>query len=128
MMASVVKRLKNWLRNLLRPQFRTIFIEEDAPEQPKPKILYVVTENDEPWHTAMLCPCGCGQTLYMNLISDEQPVWQLTVHEDGSGTLCPSILRKRECCSHFWFRGGRIYWCSEHKFPIWRDIQLFFAR
>ncbi len=127
-MKLMLKRLKNWLHNLLCPRFRTVFVEEDAPEHLKPKILYIVREAGEPWHAAMLCPCGCEQTLYMNLIPDERPVWSLTVHKDGLGTLCPSILQKKGCRSHFWFRDGRVYWCNDHKFPIWRNIRLFLAR
>ena len=120
MMPSVLKRLGIWLRNLLRSRFRIVFVEEDAPEQPKPKILYLVMEAGDPWYAAMLCPCGCEETLFMNLIPDERPVWHLIVHEGNSATLCPSIQRKRGCHSHFWLRNGRIYWCREHKFSISR--------
>ena len=128
MKTSVRKRLRGWLRNLLRPQFRTVFVEEDLPEQPKSKTLYLVMEAGDPWHAAMLCPCGCGETLYMNLIPDERPVWHLKVQEDCTGTLCPSIRRKRGCRSHFWFKNDRVYWCNDHKFPIWRDVRLLIGK
>ena len=127
-MIALITRLGTRLRDLLRPRFKTVFVEEDPPERPQAKKVYVIADVGAPWHVAMLCPCGCGQLLYMNLLSDERPVWRLTVHDDGYCTLSPSILRKRQCRSHFHFRGGRIYWCKEHKLPIWRDIQLILAR
>ncbi|WP_415195487.1 DUF6527 family protein [Rhodopseudomonas sp.] len=63
----------------------------------------------------MLCPCGCGKILHMNLLPDERPCWQLTVDADGLATLHPSIWRQKDCGSHFWFRRGRVIWCSSQE-------------
>ncbi|MER9417949.1 DUF6527 family protein [Mesorhizobium sp. M0306] len=59
----------------------------------------------------MLCPCGCRRVLHMNLLADERPCWRLTRHDDGTTTLHPSVWRKTDCGSHFWFRRGRVEWC-----------------
>lgn len=117
-------QFRSWCRDLLRPRFGTEYVEEDAPMHPKARTLYVVTEDEEPWSAAMLCPCGCGETLEMNLLADERPVWLLNVHKDGSSTLSPSVNRLKGCRAHFWFRGGRVYWCSDQRGAIWRDIRL----
>ncbi|WP_246471270.1 DUF6527 family protein [Aminobacter carboxidus] len=58
----------------------------------------------------MLCPCGCRRVLHMNLLADERPCWRLTRHDDGTTTLHPSVWRKTDCGSHFWFRRGRVEW------------------
>lgn len=117
------ERIKTRFRDRLRPRFGTEYIEEDATEHLKARTLYVVTEDGEPWSVAMLCPCGCGETLHMNLLPDERPVWRLTVHDDGSSTLHPSVNRIKGCRSHFWLRKGRVYWCADQCGPLWRDVR-----
>jgi hypothetical protein len=52
----------------------------------------------------------------MNLIPDERPCWQLMRHPDGTATLHPSVWRKKDCGSHFWFRRGRVKsWRSDER-------------
>ena len=75
------------------------------------RTLYVVQEDGFVEQAAMLCPCGCGRVLHMNLIPDERPCWNLTRHADGTATLHPSVWRKKDCGSHFWFQRGRVQWC-----------------
>ncbi|MGE3467038.1 MAG: DUF6527 family protein [Pyrinomonadaceae bacterium] len=58
----------------------------------------------------MICPCGCGRTLHMNLLPDERPFWTARQHDDGSTTLHPSVWRQKDCQSHFWLRQGRVHW------------------
>ena len=105
--------LKGWLKGWRRRPFKTVYVAETTPSQLKPKTLYVVTEDDEPWHAEMICPCGCGKTLHMNLLLDERPVWQITEHNDGTSSLHPSVWRKTGCRSHFWFRKGQVVWCHD---------------
>ena len=73
---------------------------------------YIVGENGNHWHVAMICPCGCKQTLFMNLLPDENPFWTFTEHPDGSVSLHPSVWRKIGCRSHFFLKKGRIKWCE----------------
>lgn len=54
----------------------------------------------------------------------ERPVWRLNVHEDGTSTLRPSVNRMRGCRTHFWFRRGRVFWCSNQSNSLWKDIRL----
>lgn len=123
-MPRTFKKLKSWLRDKLRPQFHPIFIEEEIPDNPKNKILYIVTENRNPWSAAMVCPCGCGAILHLNLLPDERPVWQFTHHQNNTVSLSPSVWRKTGCHSHFWFREGRVYWTSDQPKALLRDIRL----
>ncbi|TKW76928.1 MAG: hypothetical protein DI543_18380, partial [Bradyrhizobium icense] len=58
-------------------------------------------------------PCGCGSVLHMNLLPDERPCWEVTQHGDGTASLHPSVWRQKDCKSHFWFRRGRVQWCSD---------------
>lgn len=111
-----------WLKNILSrwrtalyqwfvPPYRTKVVEESLPETLDRKTLYIVEEDGFQEQAAMLCPCGCKRVLHMNLIPDERPCWTVAQHDNGTATLHPSVWRKKDCGSHFWFRNGRVIWC-----------------
>ncbi len=101
--------LRSWLRRRPAP-LKAVRVEE-LPEELDGKTLYTVGEAEHLWFAAMVCPCGCGETLYMNLLPDERPRWELTEHSDGTASLTPSVWRVKGCRSHFWLRHGMIEWC-----------------
>jgi Family of unknown function (DUF6527) len=105
---GVYLRLKN---RLTRP-YATRIVREALPKKLKRKTLYVVEDDGFEEQAAMLCPCGCGAVLHLNLLTDERPCWRVTRHGDGTATLQPSVWRGKGCMSHFWFRRGRIEWCD----------------
>lgn len=112
----------NWLKNAFstlrqsiqrwfdRP-YRTVTVNEFLPKKLKKRTLYVVEEDGYEEQAAMLCPCGCGRILHMNLLPDERPCWKITHHKDGTSTLKPSVWRKKDCGSHFLFLNGHVHWC-----------------
>jgi hypothetical protein len=89
-----------------------VIVEEHRSKMLKPRTLYLVREDGFDEQAAMLCPCGCGRILHMNLLTDERPCWKVTRHEDDTASLHPSVWRKKDCGSHFWFRRGRIHWAG----------------
>lgn len=84
---------------------------EDVPDTLKTKKIYVVGESEYLWFALMLCPCGCGETLYMGLMPDQRPRWIMVEHNNGTVSLYPSVWRKIGCKSHFWLKHGKIIWC-----------------
>jgi hypothetical protein len=110
-----LKRFIDGLRDRLYrwvvPPYRTLFVQEQLPGTLKPRTLYIVEEDGFQEQAAMICPCGCKRVLHMNLIPDERPCWKFTDQNDGTATLHPSVWRKKDCGSHFWFRDGRVIWC-----------------
>lgn len=90
-------------------KFRFVQVE-DFPETLKPKQVYVAGENGNYWGAALLCPCGCGETIQLNLLKDVRPCWSVKQCSDGSVTLLPSIWRQKGCKSHFFVRNGEIEW------------------
>nr|WP_081710834.1 MULTISPECIES: DUF6527 family protein [unclassified Afipia] len=104
---SAYRRIYNWIV----PPYATLVVEEALPKKLKRRALYVVQEDGFEEQAAMICPCGCRSILHMNLLPDERPCWRVTRHDDGTATLNPSVWRKKECGSHFWFRNGRVLWC-----------------
>lgn len=106
------KQIKAQLHRLFIQPYRTRIVKENLPTRLKQKTIYLFQEDSCLEYAAILCPCGCGQILYMNLIPDERPCWRVTQHPNGTASLHPSVWRKKDCQSHFWFSQGRVYWCE----------------
>jgi hypothetical protein len=106
----------SWLRSFRLPAgapdpYEVLHVEEE-PDQLRPRALYAVGENRHFWHVTFVCPCGCGETISLNLLPDDSPRWVL--HDPPEGpTLEPSVWRTAGCRSHFFVRGGQIVWCHE---------------
>ena len=100
--------LLTWL-GLRTPTFRAVHVA-DIPDRLAVEKLYVAGDDGYAWSAAMLCPCGCGSTLEMNLLTDAQPCWTFSETPDGLATLYPSVWRKIECHSHFFLQNGRVRW------------------
>lgn len=114
-------RIWAWLLSWLRwpgspqrkaPPYRTVVVQEALPTMLDPATLYIVEDDGYQEQAAMVCPCGCGSTLNMNLLPDERPCWKVTCHPDGSASLHPSVWRQKGCRAHFWFKEGRVLWCD----------------
>jgi hypothetical protein len=59
----------------------------------------------------LICPCGCGEVIELNLLEQARPRWSVQEHPDRTITLAPSVWRQKGCRSHFHLRRGRIDWC-----------------
>ncbi len=119
-MVKWLSGLWSWLRGLFRrrPQappaegvLRTVLTAE-IPEPPEPGSLFLVGEGEHLWFAVLECPCGCGESVQLNLLPDDFPCWEATRHADGTVSLWPSVRRVRGCFSHFFVRRGRIKWCD----------------
>lgn len=103
-----------WLWLLTRLGLRTPTIRTehvaDIPDRLRTDRLYVAGEDGYAWSAAMLCPCGCGKVLEMNLLPDAHPCWTISETRDGLATLHPSVWLKTECHSHFLLQNGKVRW------------------
>lgn len=112
---NLLKQLWPWLRRLFPrrpPRYRTVVVE-DTPEHLRPRHVYLVGENGHFWCAVMLCPCGCGATIQLNLLPSTRPAWRFVKHPGaGALTLGPSVWRTQGCRSHFLLRAGRVHWCT----------------
>jgi hypothetical protein len=111
---SAVSFPVRWVLQWLRPQephlFRIVRVA-DVPDSPQKLKIYVVGEGDNAWALVFICPCGCGETIELNLLKQARPCWSVLEHSDGTVTLAPSIWRQKGCRSHFFVRNGVIEWC-----------------
>jgi hypothetical protein len=83
---------------------------EDFPDALKPNKVYMAGEANNYWGAAMLCPCGCGETIQLNLLKDVRPCWSVKKNSKGAVTIVPSVWRQKGCKSHFFVRAGKIVW------------------
>ena len=109
--ARIRQQVRATVSKWFSPRYGTETVKEHLPKTLHKRILYLVEEDGFKEQAAMLCPCGCGRILHMNLLPDERPCWTVTEHSDGTATLSPSVWRQKDCGSHFWFRRGRVIWC-----------------
>jgi len=98
-----------WFGPDTRP-LHTVKVEE-LPDVLQSDTLYIAGQNEYLWFAAMRCPCGCGDTIQLNLMPQANPCWNIVLHEDQSASLRPSVWRQQGCKSHFWVRHGQIDWC-----------------
>lgn len=107
-------RLVGWWRGPpsapIRP-VRTAARVEELPDALDPTRVYLVGERAHLWSVAMLCPCGCGADLHMNLVPGNYACWSVVEHEDETVSLSPSVNRTTGCRSHFFLRRGAVEWC-----------------
>jgi len=69
---------------------------------------FVMVERETPRYLILLCPCGCGDELVINLDKRSGPAWKL-YEKKGSWTLFPSYWRTTACESHFIVWNNLVY-------------------
>lgn len=72
----------------------------------------VLVSRGRPRWLLLLCPCGCGAELPVNLDSRAGPAWRLYQDQRKRISVYPSVWRDTDCGSHF---------------IIWRDTILLFG-
>jgi Family of unknown function (DUF6527) len=108
---TIVPRRLVALWPLRKPNLYRSVRAEDLPDRLSPLRVYLAGEGDNLWAAAMVCPCGCGEVIELNLLTQARPCWSVQEHGDGTVSLVPSVWRQKGCKSHFVLRHGRINWC-----------------
>lgn len=109
----LVKRLFSWILGFFRKKqkgFKWNIVSE-LPEIPFENILYIegnIKEEDF-WYALLKCPCGCGDNIMLNLMTDSSPCWEVGFKKE-TFSIYPSIWKTKECKSHFWLTNGEIIW------------------
>jgi len=108
MMGRRMKSIKKWIYRILCHRYSIEYCLDD-PEKLKKRTIYIIGENGYRWYAVMLCPCGCGEKLCINLIQCSSACWDFK-DDHGIPSLYPSISRMDGCKSHFFITNGRINW------------------
>ncbi len=95
-----------------RPDFAgvtTVGSMDDFEDPASAKHLVVVCDGERLKWLRFMCPCGCGETIALNLMRSHSPRWTVERHDDGTLSVTPSV-DSTTCGSHFWIRRSRIAW------------------
>lgn len=84
---------------------------DDFPDTMESFTLYLANGGEYLRAAGLVCPCGCGDLIELNLLKAVRPCWHVKEHTKGLVSLTPSVRRMKGCRSHFWIRNGRTYWC-----------------
>ncbi len=99
-------KLVEWFQ----PSYKATYVN-DLPDMVGIKIIYVIGEPNNPWLLTFKCPCGCMNTIQLNLLREAKPQWKFKVLHNSKIDISPSIWRTSGCKSHFMIRKGKITWC-----------------
>lgn len=106
------KQLGGWWRDRRRPkavtQFSAVQSVSEAPDKTAPGEVVLVGSEAQPKWLLVGCPCRCGETFWLNLMSTRYPHWEVMLSRKGISAT-PSVWSKT-CGSHFWIRNGRFDW------------------
>ncbi|WP_106541091.1 DUF6527 family protein [Prolixibacter denitrificans] len=98
-----------WKWKAKRLRYKYQFVNE-IPQLLHTNTLYVEGNQKHRWTAAFICPCGCNEIIYLNLIPTTRPRWKIKLGWFKKPTVSPSINRRIECKSHFFIKKGRIKW------------------
>lgn len=105
------KRLERFLAAasaMLKPGY-VYRMKTDNPVRVHRGIVYIVQDGKEPDALVLKCPCGCGNSIHLNLLKDTRPCWSFSIKE-GKITISPSVRARGGCRSHFLIRDGKVVW------------------
>lgn len=105
---AYLKSLWLWFRR--RHEIKALVHVESRSDIPDKlgNTLYIV--GDPAKWAVLQCPCGCGETIDVNLMTTRKPVWQLSL-ANGKVSFHPSLwVPKEKCGAHFWIKNGKIIW------------------
>lgn len=102
-------QVRRWFRRFVQPTIR-LRVVVSIPKRPLPQNAYLVIEDGIEEYLALLCPCRCGETIYLNLLPDDRPCWRLERGRNQTFSVHPSVWRTTGCCSHFFLRAGKVIW------------------
>ena len=110
---GVIQRFVDWaFARRRKGRYRAVLVE-DVPRVLMPGSAYLVGEGEHRWSAAFRCPCGCRETIELNLVPEMRPRWRVTVEDDRTVAIEPSVWRQVGCRSHFTLIRGRIRWHAD---------------
>jgi hypothetical protein len=82
----------------------------EPPDAFKQGIIYVIGKKNYIRYSVLLCPCGCGQAIYLHHLKGAKPRWDWQWHWNNTVSFHPSVWLTEGCRSHFFLKKGRVHW------------------
>lgn len=102
------KDFKTFIQKFFKNKYKYRNVDE-IPYKMRSNIIYIVQEGTQAETLSFMCPCGCKQPVYLNLIRDTVPCWTYKI-ERRKVSIFPSIVRKNGCKSHYCITKGEVIW------------------
>lgn len=114
-LTAFARKVRKWLRSQrpAKSYSRVVTVESvtDVPDEVGNDIFVVERGGSLRW-ALLMCPCGCGDRLSVNLMRTASPYWRLLL-KNGKASLDPSLwVSPDRCGSHFWLIDSGVFWCS----------------
>lgn len=90
---------------------------EELPDLLDAKTVYIVGENGYKWYVALLCPCNCSEIIYLNLLRERHPCWEVKIKK-ALISIVPSVWRTQNCKSHFVINKGNVIWYRNRRYRL----------
>ncbi len=81
--------------------------QAEATRELHPGVLVLVMPGERPKSLKLLCPCGCGETVSVNLLPQTGRAWQIGYEPHRGLSLWPSVWLDVGCKSHFILRHNK---------------------
>jgi hypothetical protein len=110
--------------------YKTLSILDKTPSNSfiAEKDFITIVNRGKPYWALFRCPCGCGNVISLSLQKGHNPSWTVRKTTAGRPTVNPSIWQNTGCCSHFWIKDGRVYWCNNTGVEPWVAEPLYYSR
>jgi hypothetical protein len=111
MIKLILRDAINWFSRLFKSKetYKAMYVD-DMPKNLSPNTVYVLGNTNHKYLASMLCPCGCMESLNMNLTATAKPRWSLSIAKDNTASFHPSLWKKTGCKSHFFLNSGKVNW------------------
>ncbi len=107
---KIITKFVEWIHSEYKFKF-----EEDFPDSIKENVIYIVGAKKSPWLLAFKCPCGCAQTIQLNLLKEADPCWKYKITARKKINISPSVWRTTGCKSHFVIRNSKTEWVGRKR-------------
>lgn len=129
-MKKPLASLGSWLVSLFKPDRRwTSFAgvarldsRYDASAALEARQLIIIGSLDHPKWLKFQCPCGCGDTIALNLMESHYPRWRVRAEGPASISVSPSVDATK-CHSHFWIKANQVIWVEDRHQSSMRDLE-----
>lgn len=116
-LSAIARRLRGWFRKQspAKTYSAVVSVESmtDVPDELGNDVVVVERGGIFRW-ALLMCPCGCGDRLTVNLMRTVRPYWRLSL-KGSKASLSPSIwVSEEKCGSHFWLIKNGVFWCPKY--------------
>ena|ERR1700733_338890 len=99
--------MKFFYRDVRYSEIVRVRDQAEARERLKAGVLVIVMPNKRAKSLKLLCPCGCGEVISVNLMPGNEGAWRLDYEANHGLSLWPSVWLTSGCRSHFILRHNK---------------------